>query len=113
MASLSKAANFDNVYPSNQVVDHVKTLMTFVKEAQSGSDPTLTAFAQSAIPTLEQHLAGAAELGLSNAGIGLPTGDSLGSLSAILTSGFGQDGGNLPFRYCKAAKPEGWCQPKQ
>jgi putative membrane protein len=47
LTSLSKAPNFDAVYSSDQVLGHVKTLMTFIKEAEIGSDPALVAFARS------------------------------------------------------------------
>ena len=71
--------NFQNVYATNQVVDHAKALMTFVGEANNGTDPALVAFAQSGVPVLEQHLLGAAELTLDSMGIA-PSGDSLSSL---------------------------------
>jgi putative membrane protein len=79
---------FDSVYATNQVVDHVKVLMTFVREATTGTDPALVAFAKSGLPVLEQHLYGAAELKLDSLGIAPPT----GSLSSLLQNGIAAAG---------------------
>src|SRR3954469_13303296 len=79
---------FDSVYATNQVVDHVKVLMTFVREATTGTDPALVAFAKSGLPVLEQHLYGAAELKLGSLGIAPPT----GSLSSLLQNGIAAAG---------------------
>lgn len=40
----------------SEVADHKKTIAEFQKEAQSGSDPALKAFAQQSIPVLQKHL---------------------------------------------------------
>jgi len=78
LQNVSKSS-FESVYATDQVVDHVKVLMTFVREATTGTDPGLVAFAKSGLPVLEQHLYGAAELKLDSEGIVPPT-DSLASL---------------------------------
>ncbi len=91
----TSASSFNSVYASSQVLDHVKTLMTFVQEAHTGTDPALVAFAKSAIPTLEQHLAGAAELSLSNAGITPPTGNEAGNLATLIGNGLMQVPGSF------------------
>ena len=69
--------------------------MQFIKEEKTGTDAALVAFAQSAVPILEQHLAGAAELTLSHYGITPPTGNSLGSLTSTLAAGLRQSSGSL------------------
>jgi len=92
----TSAANFDSVYARSQVVDHAKVLMQFMREAETGTDPALVAFARSGVPTLEQHLAGAAELGLSASGLTPPAGgDSLGTLSSLVASGTAAGSGSL------------------
>jgi putative membrane protein len=55
MKRLSGAA-FDRHYASEQVKDHQKTVALFQKEANSGTDPELKAFAQKYLPKLQQHL---------------------------------------------------------
>jgi putative membrane protein len=47
---------FDTAYMQHMVQDHEKTVADFQKQAQSGSDPALKAFAQKQLPTLQQHL---------------------------------------------------------
>ena len=48
--------DFDRQFVQNEVADHKKTIAEFQKEAQSGSDPALKAFAQQSIPVLQKHL---------------------------------------------------------
>lgn len=91
----TSATNFDSVYARSQVVDHAKVLMQFVREAETGTDPALVAFARSGVPILEQHLAGAAELRLSASGLTPPAGDSLGTLSSLVASGTAAANGSL------------------
>jgi putative membrane protein len=81
--------DFESVYSSSQVLDHAKTLMQFVQEANSGSDPALVAFAQSGVQVLTQHLAGAVELALNANGITPPTGDDLGNALTSLAQNNG------------------------
>jgi len=54
--------DFDEAYAKMMVKDHEEDVALFKKEADSGSDPNLKAFAQKTLPTLEQHLSMAKEL---------------------------------------------------
>lgn len=47
---------FDRAYISKQVSGHEKLIKEFKKEAQSGKDADLRAFASNTLPTLEEHL---------------------------------------------------------
>lgn len=47
---------FDQAYARDEVSDHETDIALFRKEAQSGQDPALKAFAQKTLPTLQQHL---------------------------------------------------------
>ncbi len=47
---------FDAAYMQSMVQDHDQDVADFQKEAQSGSDPGLKAFAQKYLPVLQQHL---------------------------------------------------------
>jgi putative membrane protein len=47
---------FDQAYAQDQVRDHQDTVELFQKEASSGQDPALKAFAQKTLPILQQHL---------------------------------------------------------
>lgn len=49
-------AAFDKAYAQEQVPDHQSDIAMFRKEAQSGQDPALKAFAQKTLPILQQHL---------------------------------------------------------
>jgi len=49
-------AAFDTGYMQHMVQDHRKDVADFQKQAQSGSDPALKAFAQKHLPVLQQHL---------------------------------------------------------
>lgn len=57
-ASLQKldGAAFDSRYASMMVKDHEEDVALFREEANTGKDPTLRAFAQKTLPTLESHL---------------------------------------------------------
>jgi putative membrane protein len=57
-----KGAAFDREYVRDMVQDHQKDVQEFQKEAQSGSNPQLKAFAQETLPTLQQHLQMAQQL---------------------------------------------------
>lgn len=52
----AKGAAFDAMYSKMMVEDHEEDVALFRKEAASGSDPNLKAFAQKTLPTLEEHL---------------------------------------------------------
>jgi putative membrane protein len=54
---------FDRQYAKEQVADHQKTIALFQKEANSGTDPDLKAFANKLLPKLQQHLQMAESLG--------------------------------------------------
>jgi putative membrane protein len=49
-------AEFDRIYMSDMVKDHRTDIAEFDKEAKSGSDPDLKAFASRTLPTLRHHL---------------------------------------------------------
>jgi putative membrane protein len=51
-----KGPAFDAAYTQNMVKDHEQDVAEFKREAQSGQDPALKAFAQKAVPILQQHL---------------------------------------------------------
>ena len=54
--------DFDDQFVQNEVDDHKQAIAEFQKEAQSGSDPALKAFAQQTIPVLQKHLQAAESL---------------------------------------------------
>jgi putative membrane protein len=47
---------FDKQYVSSQLDDHQETLQLMQKEAQSGQDPDLKAFAQKSVPVIQKHI---------------------------------------------------------
>jgi putative membrane protein len=51
-----KGAAFDAAYTRDMVQDHKEDLAAFQREATSGQDPALKAFAQKELPVLQQHL---------------------------------------------------------
>jgi len=55
LSSLSGAA-FDKAYVSDMVEDHKKDIADFTKEAMTGKDPAVKAFAAKTLPTLQMHL---------------------------------------------------------
>jgi putative membrane protein len=55
LAKLSGAA-FDRAYMQAMVADHVTDVAAFKREAQTGKDPEIKAFAAKTLPTLEDHL---------------------------------------------------------
>lgn len=57
-ARLSKLSgdSFDKAYMRDMVADHEHAVAAFRKEAKSGKDPDLKAFASKTLPTLEEHL---------------------------------------------------------
>lgn len=55
LARLSGPA-FDRAYISDMIEDHKKDIADFRKEAQSGKDPAVKAFAAKTLPTLQMHL---------------------------------------------------------
>jgi putative membrane protein len=50
------AADFDRTYMTHMVADHKKDIAEFEKEASSGKDPEIKAFAAKTLPTLREHL---------------------------------------------------------
>jgi putative membrane protein len=54
--SALKGAAFDTEYMRHEVADHGQDIAEFQREAQSGQDPALKAFAQKTLPVLRQHL---------------------------------------------------------
>ena len=57
-----KGAQFDKAYMSENVKDHKQAVALFSKQASSGKDPELKAFAEKTLPTLKQHLQMAQDL---------------------------------------------------
>jgi putative membrane protein len=55
-------AEFDREYARMMVEDHQKDIAAFEKEANSGSDPDVKAFAKETLPTLRAHLQAAETL---------------------------------------------------
>jgi putative membrane protein len=58
----SNAADFDRAYLDAMVKEHKKDVSAFDKEAKSGKDDDLKAFAAQTTPTLKSHLQQAEEL---------------------------------------------------
>ena len=58
MAKLQKlsGAEFDRAYMDHMVKDHKKDVAEFRKQADSGKDPQIKAFAAKTLPTLQEHL---------------------------------------------------------
>ena len=52
----SSGTAFDSAYTRNMVRDHQKDVADFQKEATSGQDPALKAFARKYLPVLQHHL---------------------------------------------------------
>jgi putative membrane protein len=59
-------AAFDRAYLQASVSDHQQAIALFSREASSGQDPALKAFAQQTLPMLQQHLQLANSLNSSN-----------------------------------------------
>ena len=55
MQGLSGSA-FDKHYMDHMVADHKQDIAAFEKEAKSGKDPEVKAFAEKSLPTLKEHL---------------------------------------------------------
>ena len=51
-----KGKAFDTAYMRDMVQDHKQDVADFRKEAETGQDPALKAFAQKYLPVLQQHL---------------------------------------------------------
>ena len=49
-------AEFDRAYMAEMVRDHKQDVAEFRREAKSGKDPDVKAFAEKTLPTLEEHL---------------------------------------------------------
>jgi putative membrane protein len=58
LAKLEKleGAAFDRAYVEDQIRDHEKTIALFEREAKTGKDAELKAFAEKTLPTLKEHL---------------------------------------------------------
>jgi putative membrane protein len=56
MLNKSTGAAFDKSYVSMMVADHQKTVALFQKQATTGTDPAVKAFAQKTLPILQKHL---------------------------------------------------------
>jgi len=62
MMRSKQGADFDKAYIQDMVKDHETDVAEFRKEAQSGKDPEVKAWAHKTLPTLEQHLADAKQV---------------------------------------------------
>jgi putative membrane protein len=62
LKTLSGAA-FDRAYVRDEIKDHKTTIALFQKEAKSGQDAKLKAFAAQTLPTLQKHLQMAQQIG--------------------------------------------------
>jgi putative membrane protein len=51
-----QGADFDKAYAKQMVSDHQEAVALFQKEASSGNDADLKAFAQKTLPALQEHL---------------------------------------------------------
>jgi putative membrane protein len=51
-----QGADFDKAYARDMVKDHEADIAEFRKEAESGKDPAVKAWAQQTLPVLQQHL---------------------------------------------------------
>ncbi len=49
-------AKFDEAFVHHQIADHKNDIEAFRREARSGSDPAMKAFAEKTLPVLEKHL---------------------------------------------------------
>jgi putative membrane protein len=49
-------AEFDRAYMDEMVKDHEEDVQAFERQAESGQDPDLRAFAEETLPTLREHL---------------------------------------------------------
>ena len=58
MARMQKlsGAEFDRAYMDHMVKDHKKDIAEFKKQASSGKEPEIKAFAAKTLPTLQEHL---------------------------------------------------------
>ena len=54
--SVLQGATFDRTYVSQQLADHKETLALMEKQASSGDDPDLKAFASKGIPVVKKHI---------------------------------------------------------
>ncbi len=57
-----KGKLFDRRYISDMVMGHQKAIAEYKKEADSGQNADLKAYATQALPTLQKHLDGARDL---------------------------------------------------
>ena len=62
-------AEFDRAFMQQMVSDHNEDVAAFQREAQSGSDPEIKAWAAQTLPTLQQHLALAQTVNSQVAGV--------------------------------------------
>ncbi len=81
-------STFNSAYLQADVNDQTFGIQAFVHEEYNGADPALVAFAQSAVPLLEQHLAAAVQANLvltsgNNDLTGAPT-TAIGQLAAAV-----------------------------
>ena len=67
LATLS-GSEFDRAYMQEMVRDHNEDVAAFQREAQSGTDPDVRAWAAQTLPTLQQHLAMAQSVNTQVAG---------------------------------------------
>lgn len=57
-----EGAAFDRAYVEDQIRDHEKTIVLFEREAKTGKDAELKAFAEKTLPAIKEHLTMAQDL---------------------------------------------------
>jgi putative membrane protein len=63
-----KGAAFDKKYEAEMVEGHTKAIEVYKKEAADAENPSIKSYAETALPVLEKHLAGAKDLMKSKGG---------------------------------------------
>lgn len=75
-----KGVQFDSAYMSAMVSDHQKDVAAFQREAKSGKDPDVKAWAEKTLPTLQEHLKLAQQV---HAKVGKPGGAQAGKTGGL------------------------------
>lgn len=73
---------FDKAYLNQMTADHKETIALFRKEASSGKDPELKAFASKTLPTLQEHLKMVQSLQTKGGARNMAANEGMGAASA-------------------------------